>query len=72
LSSSSRAAAAHRYQNRHPETPSPMGTADAQWLTGWGAWFSWRQKREEARSERRRRQLLEQDLEWHTRTGKTP
>jgi preprotein translocase subunit SecA len=63
---------AHRYQNRHPETPSPMGTADARWLTGWGAWFSWRQKREEARSERRRRQLLEQDLEWHTRTGKTP
>jgi preprotein translocase subunit SecA len=59
----------HRYQNRHPEIPPPMEPADAQWLTGWGLWFSWRQTREESRSERKRRQLLEQDLEWHTRTG---
>ncbi len=68
----SSAGSTHRYQNRHPQTPSAAGTRSAQWLEAWGAWFSWRQAREEARSERKRRQLLEQDLEWHTRTGKTP
>jgi preprotein translocase subunit SecA len=72
LSQRSREGPAYRYQNRHPESPSTLGPGDAQWLEGWGAWFSWRQAREEARAERRRRQLLEQDLEWHTRTGKTP
>jgi preprotein translocase subunit SecA len=61
--------AAHRYQHRHLESPSTRQPAEAQWLTGWGAWFSWRQAREESRGERQRRQLLEQDLEWHTRTG---
>jgi preprotein translocase subunit SecA len=61
--------AAHRYQTRHPETPVPTALTEARWPGGMGVWFSWRQTREEARSERRRRQLLEQDLEWHTRTG---
>ena len=70
---------AHRYQARHPEpppaisaTPPSREPANVQWLNGWGAWFSWRQMREESRAERKRRQLLEQDLEWHTRTVKTP
>jgi preprotein translocase subunit SecA len=69
LSRRSSEGSAHRYQNRHPESPSILEPAIAQWLTGGGVWFSWRQTREESRSERRRRQLLEQDLEWHTRTG---
>jgi preprotein translocase subunit SecA len=72
LSRRSSESTAHRYQNRHPESPSAVSPGNSPWLEGWGAWFSWRQKREEARCERRRRQLLEQDLEWHTRTGKTP
>ncbi len=60
---------AHRYQTRHLETPAPTARAEPAWLRGLVVWFSWRQAREEARGERRRRQLLEQDLEWHTRTG---
>ena len=65
---------AQRYQTRHPETPAPAAPTDAvptaaRWLAVMGVWFSWRQKREEVCAERKRRQLLEQDLEWHTRTG---
>ena len=67
----SSASPAHRYPLRHPKPPATPAAANVRSLTDWGVWFSWRQAREEARSERQRRQLLEQDLEWHTKTGKT-
>ena len=76
LTAHSSQALGHRYQTRHPETPKkPAKAATAElgrevwFLKGMALWFSRRQAHEQWLGERRRRQLLEQDLEWHTRTG---
>ena len=79
LTARSSPAGGHRYQTRHPETPAGPAHAAAAakpgvghevwFLKGMAFWFSRRQAREQRLGERRRRQLLEQDLEWHTRTG---
>ena len=79
LTARSSQAGGHRYQTRHAETPAVSASAaragkpevgrEVWFLKGMAFWFSRRQAREQWLGERRRRQLLEQDLEWHTRTG---
>jgi preprotein translocase subunit SecA len=63
------ASSRHRGSRHSTDQGCAAGMSAPAWFR---AWFRWRQSRHEASQARQRQRLLEQDLQWHHRTGSIP